>query len=258
MSSSAAAGLIAVVQEMPGRTLQLSVVLQLVVEPFLNLAEASAKVLAIDIQIAAEVSIQLAQIVADVILGEDQDVVPHTGQQGGEEVLLLFLGFFCHPVDHVVGERQDPIEVAVVHLETNQIAQLAADRQVESADSLRHLLEQAGDGDGVIEPENTGQAASEAGTHGVLGTALQEAFVSQPSGFVALEIDGLPLGDGDLTPGLGVQITLQRVSQGGAGLVDENRKAQQRGGLLGLEKDSSEVAGQRPGNPEGQHEGLRE
>ena len=139
--------------------------------------------------------------------------------------------------DDVVGHLQNTVEISIVDLEANGIAQLATHRQIESADPLRHLLEQPRHGDRVIEPENAGQTAAEARAHGILRAALEQLPIALPGSFVVLDVDRLTFGGCHLPAGFGVEIPFERFAQRGTRFVDHHREAEQRCGVLRFEKD---------------------
>ncbi len=223
---------------------QVAVGLQLLGVPARQLLEALAQVAAVDPQVAVEVAGELGEVAADVVLGEDEDVVAHPREEAGEEVLLDLLGGAGQPLHQVVGDGEHAVEVALEHPVADRLAVAAADLQVLADDALRGLLEEAGGVERVGEPEDRWVLAAVARARGVLAGAGEEGAVALPGEGVLLAVVGLARQDGELHPLLGGEIAAQRRPQ----LLDarrlEERKAARRGGALVVEED---LARQRQG-----------
>ncbi len=99
---------------------------------------------------STEVAIQLTQVKAHMVFGEDQDVVLHPREEFGEEELLFLLSLLGDLLNHVVCEREDPIQVAVENPEADCISLGSSDLEIQTSDPARHLLEEPRHGDGVI------------------------------------------------------------------------------------------------------------
>src|SRR5205823_12776959 len=69
-----------------------------------------AQVAAVNAQRAVEVAAELGQVAADVVLGEQQDVVAHAGEHAGEQLFLHLLGGAGQPLHEVVAGAEDTVE----------------------------------------------------------------------------------------------------------------------------------------------------
>jgi hypothetical protein len=228
-------------QEVDGGGAQLAVALHLLGVPALQLVQPLAEVSAVDLQVAVEIAPQLGHVVADVVLGEDEDVVAHAGQEPGKELLLDLLGGAGQPLDEVVGGRENAVEVALEHPVLDRVAVAAADLQVLAQDALRRLLQEARHLQRMVEPEDGGVLPAVARVGGVFGGAQEEGAVGVPGGGVLLPVVRLAGEDGELYRLLGEEVLLQAIAQSLHAGRKQDGKPLGGGGALVLEEDRARL-----------------
>jgi hypothetical protein len=201
-------------------------------------------------EVAGEVAVELRQVRADVVLGEDEDVVHHAGEEAREELLLDLVGVRGHALDQVVGGGLEAVHVAVVDPVLDLVAVAPAELRVLPGEPAGRVLEEGRQVEGVVEPEELRELAPVARDGGVLHRPGEEGAVGLPGLGVGLPVPGLPPIDAALQPLLLEDVLDERLAERAHAVGEEDREAGERRRALVLEVDrlgprQGEAAGSR-------------
>ena len=194
---------------------ELGIAPDLAAVPFDGAHQTGPEIPAVQMQTAGEVAAELREVRADVILGEDQDVVAHARDERREQLLLDLLGVAREAIDQVVGQVEHPIHDLVVDPVLQLVAVVSAVGQVAAEHPLRGLLEHASHRPRVPEPEDRGEVATVAGGRDVLRGAREQLPIALPGSLERAGVERSALLDRQLDLFLLEDVGLERLLQGG-------------------------------------------